>query len=366
MTSHDPIPQDVPSQPTSRARRHLRSVPPARAARDRRPATITLRDETDLLALIPYTFGFHPHDSLVMMLLGDAGRPMFARVDMPTSADEADAACAELVHAAVVNGGRRAVLVAYTDHGAAALLAAEQAEDELTTAGFEVLLALRTDGRRWWRVLPAAGAEEGVPYDLSTHAITASGVLEGRVTHRTRDQLAQSLLPTDPDRLEAVASAHAALPRLPEDHSRLKEEACWLDGWVALHTAADPSQEQASGARHVPPDELARVVRALGERQLRDVAWAAMDRRDAEAHVRLWTDVVVQCPLDLLAAPAGLLAFAAWLSGHGALAWCAVDRSLQSDPDHTMAHLVGQALDGAVPPSTWHPVDRRSLPLLSR
>ncbi len=327
--------------------------------------TLTLRDETDLLALIPYTFGFHPRDSLVMMLLGHDGRPMFARVDMPTCADEADLACDELVHAAVVNDGRRAVLVAYTDDDTAALLAAMQADDELAAAGAEVLLALRTDGRSWWRVLPASGDQEGVPYDLSTHPITASGVLEGRVTHRTRDELADSLLPTDPDRLEAVAAAHAALPRLPDDFDLLRQEARWLDDWVGQHVAAEGTQDTTVPVRQRAPHEIARLVRALAEVRLRDVAWAAMTRKDAETHVRLWTDVVVQCPLELLAAPAGLLAFAAWLSGHGALAWCAVDRALQSDPDHSLARLVAQALDGAVPPSTWRPVDRRSLTLLS-
>ena len=326
--------------------------------------TLTLRDETDLLALIPYTFGFHPHDSLVMMLLGHDGRPMFARVDMPTCAEEARLACDELVHAAVANDGRRAVLVAYTDDETAALPAAVQAHDELAAAGLEVVLALRTDGRSWWRVLPASGDPDGVPYDLSTHPITASGVLEGRVTHRTREELADSLLPADPDRLEAVAAAHAALPRLPDDLDLLRQEARWLDGWVGQHVAADGTQHTVP-VRQCAPHELARLVRALTDVRLRDVAWAAMTSSDAETHARLWTDVVVQCPQELLAAPAGLLAFAAWLSGHGALAWCAVDRSLQSDPDHSLARLVAQALDGAVPPSTWRPVDRRSLTLLS-
>ncbi len=95
------------------------------------------------------------------------------------------------------------------------------------------------------------------------------------------------------------------------------------------------------------------------------MVWAGITRDLADQHVRLWTAVVVQCPLELLAAPASLLAFAAWLSGHGALAWCAIDRSLQSDPDHNLARLVAQALDGAMPPSAWQPIPRGSLTLLS-
>lgn len=360
MTTHDddPITPDDPSSPDDRAP-HLRSVPPLHTVSDRRPSRVTLRDETDLLALIPYTFGFHPEESLVMMLLSQGGRPMFARVDMPTTAEEADAACSELVHAAVANGGRRAVLVAYAAHDGAAFLAAEQAAEELVGAGFDVVLGLRTHGGRWWRLLPDPDLGEGVPYDLSAHPITATGVLEGRVTHGSRRQLAESLLPLDPDRLEEVSQAHAELDPLPTEHADLRAEAAWLERWVRGRVAA------GGAARELPAGQVARVVRALADRDLRDVAWATITHDDADAHVRLWTDVVVQCPLDLLAPSAGLLAFSAWLSGHGALAWCAIDRALQSDPDHSLARLVAEALDGAMPPSTWRPVDRSSLSLLS-
>ena len=59
---------------------------------------------------------------------------------------------------------------------------------------------------------------------------------------------------------------------------------------------------------------------------------------------------------ELRAAPAGLLAFAAWLTGNGALAWCAVDLAQESQPDHGLASLICQALSGAVPPSVWQPL----------
>jgi hypothetical protein len=72
--------------------------------------------------------------------------------------------------------------------------------------------------------------------------------------------------------------------------------------------------------------------------------------------VRVWRELVRRTPEELAAPVAGLLAFAAWLSGDGALAWCAVERALRADPDHTLARLVGRALEGAVPPSAWRPV----------
>ena len=64
-----------------------------------------------------------------------------------------------------------------------------------------------------------------------------------------------------------------------------------------------------------------------------------------------------RCPDDLLPHAAGVLGFAAWLAGDGALAWCAVDRGREVDPDHSLLSLVADLLQGAVPPSAW---ERRS------
>ena len=58
--------------------------------------------------------------------------------------------------------------------------------------------------------------------------------------------------------------------------------------------------------------------------------------------------MVRRSPTELLAAPAALLAFAAWLAGDGALAWCAVDRCALADPDYRMAGLVAHTLEQRV------------------
>jgi hypothetical protein len=82
-------------------------------------------------------------------------------------------------------------------------------------------------------------------------------------------------------------------------------------------------------------------------------------------HVELWRDLVRRTPHDLMAAPAALLGFAAWLSGDGALAWCAVERCQEVEPDYRLAGLLTQALAGAVPPSTWRPFDQADLALFA-
>jgi Domain of unknown function (DUF4192) len=65
--------------------------------------------------------------------------------------------------------------------------------------------------------------------------------------------------------------------------------------------------------------------------------------------------------VGLRAPAATLLGFSAWLSGDGALAWCAVERALDADPGYSLASLLTQLLAGAVPPSSWQPIPQEEL-----
>ena len=51
-----------------------------------------------------------------------------------------------------------------------------------------------------------------------------------------------------------------------------------------------------------------------------------------------------------------LTAFAAWQAGHGALAWCALDRCFEVEPEHALAKGLAECLTRAVPPSAWREV----------
>ena len=97
----------------------------------------------------------------------------------------------------------------------------------------------------------------------------------------------------------------------------------------------------------------------------RDVAWAEITRVSSGHHVELWRGLVRRAPRDLLPGACSLLAFAAWQHGDGALAWCAIDRCLDVDPDYSMAHCVAQILTGAVPPSVWEPIPEDELPVFA-
>ena len=78
-----------------------------------------------------------------------------------------------------------------------------------------------------------------------------------------------------------------------------------------------------------------------------------MQVADARQAVDLWSDAVRRLPGAHVAGPAAVLAFAAWLLGDGALAWCAVDRCRESSPSHSLATLVSGMLETATPPDSW-------------
>ncbi len=322
-----------------------------------RPARpLVLRHPVDLLALVPFTFGFHPEESLVLVTCRCDGTPFQARIDLPDAPEAIAPVVQQLLGPVRRNGAETAMLVAYTDHPTRAARALHALAEALAGIGVPVLLSLRADGRRWFQVGDPQGPADdvGEPYDLSCHPLTVQGVLEGRVTLDNREALVGSLSPREDALLAQVAAEHAALGALPAGRRALAAEAAWLRALAVRSAAAD-----------APPGvgDAARLLRGVQHRDVRDVVWAAIERPVAEGHVRLWTGLVRMSPQGLVAAPAGLLAFSAWLSGNGALAWCAVERCRRADPGHTLADLVAQALEGGVPPSVWVPVDVGGLPL---
>jgi hypothetical protein len=105
--------------------------------------------------------------------------------------------------------------------------------------------------------------------------------------------------------------------------------------------------------------DAARLLVALDSTPIRDRLWLDMTRDNVHSHVALWTDMTRRAPDVVRAAPASLLAFGSWLSGHGAMAWCALDQVPEGKP-YNLANLVAAALQGGVHPREWDAM--KSLP----
>jgi hypothetical protein len=222
----------------------------------------------------------------------------------------------------------------------------------------EVIDVLRVDDGRW-HSLPEDGSP-GTAYDLDGHAFTAQGVFDGHVVHRDRAELADTLVGTDEDDAVEVALAATRYADLvsvseetvSEETGLLHTEARWLQRFIRSHLSAPIAAVDAG-----------RLLVLVSIIATRDVAWAEITRESSQDHVELWRGLVRRAPRHLRPGAASLLAFAAWQHGEGALAWCAIDRCLEVDPDYSMAHCIAQLLTGAVPPGVWEPIREEDLPV---
>ena len=291
---------------------------------DRR--VLTFRTPEDVLAAVPVLLGFEPSDSVVMLTFG--GRETFhARIDIPPR-DQLDDAVALLLEPALAHGVEQVLLVVYSAQARLADRLLDTLGAAFASEGVRVVGTLRTDGARWF--LPGC---PGVSYDASAHPFRAQSVLDGHVVSGSREELAA--------RLGAIAGSVAVTEAARERVGPYDATEVAVSVWRALE------------AGRLGDDDLAGVLQGIRSTAVRDAAWGSMTRDEAPAHVAVWTDAVQRSPDDLVGGPSAVLALAAWLAGHGALAWCAVDRCLESDPDNSLAGLVGEMLSRAVPPSSW-------------
>ena len=322
-------------------------------------STFIARSATDLVAIVPVVLGFHPRDSVVVLTFGgprrDRGAAFHARVDLPLAVAEQEEVADLLVGAVGANRVERVAVLLYTDDVEVAHSQATVLLGRLLERGVEVIDVLRVDDGRW-HVVPEDGSP-GTAYDLEGHPFTAQGVYDGQVVHRDRAALADTLVGTDDEDAVEVALAatrFADLVASSAETGLLRTEARWMQAVIRSHLDAT-----------VAPVDAGRLLVLASIIATRDVAWAEITRESSGQHVELWRGLVRRAPRDLLPGACSLLAFAAWQHGDGALAWCAIDRCLEVDPDYSMAHCVAQILTGAVPPSVWEPILEKDLPVFA-
>jgi uncharacterized protein DUF4192 len=335
------------------------------------------------LAVIPHLLGFHPSRSMVVVGL-DArrGRIVLAfRYDLP---DPPDAARSRDIaeHAAAVLRKRRirtAIAAGYGD-GTLVTPVAEQVRTGLRGAGIALRDLLRVQDGRYWSYVctdPGCCPPDGVPFDVSAHPAAAAMTAAGMAARPDRASLGASLAPltgraaesmreaTDRAELRAgklIASSGApgsassgaqsgAPSRAPGGEPSSALGSLWLVVEAGREVVRAAISIYRHGGQITDHDQLAWLTVTISDLRVRDDAWARMDPRHRADHQRLWTDVVRHAREPYVPAPAALLAFTAWQSGDGALANVAIERALAADPEYSMAHLIGQALDAGLPPS---------------
>lgn len=335
------------------------------------------RSIEDLLASVPTLFGFHPRRSLVAIAMHGKRLGFRLRVDLPSPPD-VDAVAEQILIPLLDQRPDGVIVIAYVepeptpevrgaerlaaDHLVNAILA------RLDAGGIGTREAVRCDGNRYWSYLCESDgccSPEGTPYEVESSPVLARAVYNGVEVLPDRESLERRFLPVrGADRIRMAAVTDAVVDEVlgevelgaasPADRGRL------------LRRGADFMTERlgqldSAAARIRDDEDAARLSVWSMLTPVRDLAWSYIQPRNAPDHLTLWTAVAQRVVPPFEPSVLSLAGFAAWLSGDGAQARCALERTLHVDRDYTMARLLAQVLDGYLPPSAWRPFDRTGL-----
>jgi hypothetical protein len=390
------------------------------AAAPKRDEPIVVRGADDLVSAIPHLVGFTPERSLVVVAVKAGGRRarlgLVARFDLPpadkrrrrvrdASAAWVAATAGEAARIILRDQPEQVVALVFDDHPGGPLpwrRLVDRLEDELRAAGVPVLDLLLVDRDRFWsyrcdesECCPAEGRT--VP---AASAVAAEFAARGSAPLVSRAALRELVAPRDPGRCSSVElAARRELAAISgcwadDDHPRWRE---WQRESVTL--LREVAVRYASGGSRVGTDESGRLLAALCDLTVRDVAialltgWgrqasdaehtpqpgdgqqassgrtsrldaliAALDeavtldrlpRRTREAVLhQLWLDLATGADGPLAVAPLTALGLHAWSQGNGALAGAVVERALGLNPTYRLATLLEQALVVGIRPPT--------------
>jgi uncharacterized protein DUF4192 len=289
---------------------------------------LTLRTADELVSAVPYLLGYHPHHDQVVVALRDHRVELTLCTPHPADPSVAADLCRR-------HGMTSALILGYGREGPET----GRLADQLRRSGVPVLEELRVHDGHYW---PAADPHRRRPLPTSSVA-AASATFHGLRALPSRAALAAEQAPvTGPER-EAMTVATrraearmAALERKPSE-ARLRRAAM-----TSLRVAA--RCHRAGGRLDDLPAAWLTVL--LARPTVFGFAWHG----PGDGLQGLWTDLVRRADEKYVAAPACLLAFAAWRGGQGSVARIAVDRALAADPDHRMAGKLDEMLYGVKPP----------------
>ena len=297
------------------------------------PALSPVRTHEDLLGVVPHLLGFHPQESLVLLVLVAGRLELTARLDLAAVREPADLDAllrqlrsrfpgASLTGIAYSANARRA----WTALGAAELAAGERWEG-----------SVHVDGARWWL---APGAV-GVSYRPGETVAAAEATLLGLQARPSRGCLADSVA-TDPD----VGAWHR---REYERARRAADRATGAPGRVLTGVLADV----LAGRVALDDAACARLAALAADQRSREAAILFTTAPIADALVGLWTTVVRRVPRPASAAALGLLGLAAWVRGDGALQNVCLEQGLLIDAEHDLLSILSDLNAAMVPPSRW-------------
>ncbi|HEX7302513.1 DUF4192 domain-containing protein [Lentzea sp.] len=322
------------------------------------PKPIRVRDVGDLYAAIPHLMGFHPTESLVVLVLKDHLVRVTMRVDLPRSRHRGFLA-AQLETPLLEQGATEVILVvvcAPSEH-----MPEELPHEPLVTTlkhklggvGIDVVEAVwlpscQKDAR--WHCYLDLDCHGTLP-DPQLSTMAAVSAHEGNVTFESRAAMAAIAALDPPDALERrSALLDELMTSSDEPHPG-----------VELHRVRDAINAVQDRVGPLPDTEVVALARALAVPEVRDATLGFAALPKARLAERLWLELTRTCPAPERAEPACLLAFYAYQRGDGGLVSIALDAAEAACPGHALTKLLRAAASAAFPPEEMRALARKYL-----
>lgn len=302
----------------------------------------------EVAELIPYLVGFTPEESLVAIVTRNGRVEVTARVDLdgiqqPGAVDDLlDRLWDRFPDA-------DAFLVAYTDDHTVGWNMLHRADAHL--AGHADRQTMLIDADTW--ELP--DGETGTINPTGQVATQAADYGLKLRPSRADLQAAFASAPDTDQLATRVAAVLDTLPR-PRDTDAILTLTADL---ISRNLPDTPARVTDPPQAHVPTDDAIKLAVLAQNPSAQSLAVLSITRDNAPEHLALWRDVVNQVPTYGAEAPLYLAGMAAWISGDGASAAVALDRSADLNPDEKptgQVRLLSQLIDQVVPPTAWEAI----------
>lgn len=305
----------------------------------------TVTSPSDLLAAVPFLIGYQPSDAIVLMALKNDSISMAIRIDFPDALPlpEANALARKF---AECDG---ALMVSYIPENCTD---AESVIRPLSEVFAELDIPLRESiivvGERWRSLVcgdPDCCPIEGSPLpSLVDSRVAVEEISRGK-----------------PMPFNSLAEMSNSLG------ANLDEVILEMIGRITpIDYEGDPLPAQREGANAVVDflhdfevDRICRDKRLvaltlvrLKDLQVRDYALGVMNS-ESDLYFDAWRWLVTKAPDGYIAAPATLLAVAAYERGDGAMANLALERASLDQPNYSMVKLLTQVFRSGKPPAIF-------------
>ena len=364
--------------------------------------TIHLSGPADVLTVLPYQLGFHPHECLVVVSLHGTRMGLVQRIDLPPPEHLDDAVAAMIVPLRQDNP-RAVLLIGFEGCEGESRAMLDEMADACLAHGVEVADRLVVRGGRWFDLdcVQSCCPSEGLPLPAPS-AVPAVAEFVGREICPLPDRSALADLLEPSSQLLSRAVSPLAdewlklrLAATEAGQTELTTREMELHGFraneLAVWSRVLCDEDDAETIQALPSQDLAILAASLTDVDLRDglIAWLCpgtlpqdlihpilfvqmsralppsswlggdvgdMDQVIGQHRIEWRLCQLCAALPDLWAVSAlTLLASFTWWRGDGALTRIALDRALRVDPHYRLAQLLERMVDLAIRPQSASP-----------